>query len=87
MEELKPGQTFRIEIGLGGYTSEEKAITSWKLPSAGEYAVGIRYRYDRARVKKDYAENMAPEKLHDEKMPWNRAVEIDKSISVPLVVK
>jgi hypothetical protein len=87
MEKLKPGQCYKIEIRLSGYQHEEKALTAWKLPKVGEYAVGIRYRYDRVRVKKDYAENMAPKKLDDEKMPWNRAVEIDKSISVPLVVK
>ena len=87
METLRPGQTYRIVIGLGGYQSDEKALTSWKLPSAGEYALGIRYRYDRERVKKDYAEGMSPKKLDDEKMPWNLAIEIDKSISIPLVVK
>ena len=87
METLKPGQSYKIEIGLGGYHLDEKAMISWKLPAAGEYAVGIRYRYDRARVKKDYAEDMAINKLDDAKMPWNRAIEIDKSISVPLVVK
>lgn len=87
LEKLKPGQSYKIEICLSNYSHEEKAMTGWKLSAGGEYAVGIRYRYDRARVKKDYAENMAPKKLNDEKMPWNRAVEIDKSVSVPLVVK
>lgn len=87
LEKLEPGESYRIEISLGNYRHEEKAMTGWTLPAAGEYAVVIRYRYDRARVKKEYAENMAPKKLNDERMPWNRAIEIDRTISVPLVVK
>jgi RNA polymerase sigma-70 factor (ECF subfamily) len=82
---LKPGEKHQIEVNLANCFCAAEMIQAWRLPAAGKYTVELRYHYDRADVKKRFGEGKTKD-FDGANQPWNRAVEIDRTVTVKLTV-
>lgn len=81
---LAPGRTHVIKIKLSDYP-DAGFLAGWSLDAPGDYTLQVRYQYDRNAMKKQWGEGCRI--LEKPTAAWNRALEVDKTVSISFTAK
>jgi hypothetical protein len=82
---LDAGKTYDFKVNLKKYNYDPNVVGGWQLPKAGKYELLFSYKFDRAAVKKRYGKGCKD--IDGANRPWNRAVEIEKTLKLELAVQ